>query len=229
MYTVLLTCNYLVYQIEEYLPKPVRDWVDQKLRSLRVMLVENGILADASVSEGGESKAVKDAKDRLNKVSNELNDFRSSLKNHEDDLIKDYGPDGIFRTLKDKCISVDSGEYEYELCWMGKTTQKPKKGGSNTNMGHYARFDIVTVDEEVPADGKGLGSGERLSMVFENGQHCWNGPARSTNVIFACAEKDEIWKVIEAEKCMYRMEVGTAAVCNADLAKPEQPKEKDEL
>lgn len=224
-----LTCCHLVYQIEEYLPKPVRDWVDEKLRSLRVILVENGIIADTSTSDSGESKAVKDARDRLNKVNKEVSDFRISLKNHEDDLEKDYGPDDIFRTMKDKCISVDSGEYEYELCWMGKTTQKPKKGGSHTNLGHFNRFDIVSVDEELPADGKGLGSGDRVAMLFENGQHCWNGPARSTNVIMACAEKDEIWKVVEAEKCVYRMEVGTPAVCNADLGKPAQHKEKDEL
>jgi protein kinase C substrate 80K-H len=218
-----------VYQIEEYLPKPVRDWVDQKLRSLRVILVENGILADpTAVGEGGESRAVRDAKDRLNKVSKELTDFRNSLRTHEEDLTKDYGPDEIFRTLKDKCISVDSGEYEYELCWMGKTTQKPKKGGSNTNLGHFTRFDIITVDEEVPADGRGLGSGDRLAMMFENGQHCWNGPARSTTVIMACAETDEIWKVVEAEKCVYRMEIGTAAVCNANLEASKAPA-KDEL
>lgn len=218
-----------MYQIEEYLPKPIRDWVDQKLRSLRVILIENGIIADQSSGEGGESKAVKDARDRLNKVSKELTDFQNTLRSHEEDLGKDYGPQEIFRTLKDKCISVDSGEYEYELCWMGKTTQKPKKGGSHTNLGHFTRFDVVTVDEEVPADGRGLGSGSRLAMMFENGQHCWNGPARSTTVIMACAETDEIWKVVEAEKCVYRMEVGTAAVCDADLAAPKASKEKDEL
>ncbi|KIW08043.1 uncharacterized protein PV09_00987 [Verruconis gallopava] len=218
----------VLYRIEEYLPKPVRDWVDQKLRGLRVMLIENGIIADPVASEGGESKAVKDAKDRLNKVSKELNDFKHDLKVHEEDLVKDYGPDDIFRTLRDKCISTDSGEYEYELCWMGKTTQKPKKGGAHTNMGTFTRFDVVNVDEELPSDGRGLGTGVRLAMLYENGQHCWNGPARSTTVIMACAEKDEIWKVIEAEKCVYRMEVGTAAVCNANLPNP-APKEKDEL
>ena len=193
------------------------------------MLVENGILADTSSGEDGESRAVKDAKDRLNKVSQELTNFQNSLRTHEEDLTKDYGPQEIFRTLKDKCISVDSGEYEYELCWMGKTMQKPKKGGSNTQLGTFTRFEIVEVDEEVPADGRGLGSGLRLAMQFENGQHCWNGPSRSTTVIMACAETDEIWKVVEAEKCVYRMEVGAAAVCDANLEAPKVSKEKDEL
>ena len=31
--------------------------------------------------------------------------------------------------------------------------------------------------------------------------------------MLACAEKDEIWKIVEEEKCVYRMEVGTPAVC----------------
>jgi protein kinase C substrate 80K-H len=96
---------------------------------------------------------------------------------------------------------------------MGGTTQKSKKGSGNTGLGTFARFDKITVDEDVPADGKGLGSGERISMHYENGQHCWNGPARSSVIILACAEKDEIWKVVEAEKCTYRFEVGTAAIC----------------
>src|SRR5271163_618327 len=63
--------------------------------------------------------------------------------------------------------------------------------------------------------GKGLGKGERLVMKYENGQYCWNGPNRSTKVVIACTEKDEIWKISKSEKCVYRMEVGTAAVCEA--------------
>jgi protein kinase C substrate 80K-H len=35
-------------------------------------------------------------------------------------------------------------------------------------------------------------------------------------VVLACAEKDEIWKIVEEEKCIYRMEVGTAAVCEGN-------------
>ncbi|KAK6005653.1 hypothetical protein QM012_007295 [Aureobasidium pullulans] len=215
----------VLYEIENYLPKPLRDWVDQKLRDLRVMLIENGILADLS-SEGGESSAVTDAKNRLKTAQDAVNSQRRDLDSHNEELNKEYGPDGVFRALKGQCISVDSGEYTYELCFMEHTTQKSKKGGSNTRMGNFVRFDKITVDEEVAADGKGLGSGERITMKHENGQHCWNGPNRSTTVILACAEQNEIWKVFEEEKCVYRMEVGTPAVCEA-LQKAEVV--KDEL
>ncbi|KAH0274953.1 hypothetical protein KCU91_g4891, partial [Aureobasidium melanogenum] len=215
----------VLYEIENYLPKPLRDWVDQKLRDLRVLLIENGILADLS-SEGGESAAVNDAKNRLKSAQDAVNSQRRDLDSHNEDLNKEYGPDGVFRALKGQCISVDSGEYTYELCFMEHTTQKSKKGGSNTRMGNFVRFDKIIVDEEVSADGKGLGSGERITMKHENGQHCWNGPNRSTTVVLACAEKNEIWKVFEEEKCVYRMEVGTPAVCEA-LQKAEVV--KDEL
>ena len=115
---------------------------------------------------------------------------------------------------------------------MDKTQQKSKKGGSNTGMGNYVGLDKIVVDEELPPDGRGLGEGERITMKYENGQHCWNGPSRSTQVILACAEKDEIWKVVEEEKCVYRMEVGTPAVCFGNGKKDNGAKaaaEKDEL
>lgn len=110
-------------------------------------------------------------------------------------------------------METDSGEYTYEFCFLGKTNQKPKKGGGHTNMGSFVRIEKMMVDEELPSNGKGLGTGERYAMKHENGQHCWNGPNRSTTVILACSEENEIWKIMEEEKCVYRMEVGTPAVC----------------
>jgi protein kinase C substrate 80K-H len=216
-----------VYKFEEYLPKPARDWIDQKLRDLRVILIENGILADPATEGGDESKAVTDARSARDAAKSHLDSQRQEITNHEEDLNKDYGPEGIFRALKDQCISVDSGEYEYELCWLSSTTQKSKKGSGNTGLGQFVRFGKTAVDEDLPADGRGLGSGERWVLHYENGQHCWNGPSRSTQVVLACAEKDEIWKVVEAEKCTYRYEVGTAAVCDAPAGT--EKKAKDEL
>ncbi|KAI2476233.1 Glucosidase 2 protein [Pyrenophora tritici-repentis] len=209
----------LLYQFEEYLPESVRGWVDSKLRDLRVMLIENGILADTSDPDSPEPKAVTDAKSSLNFAKQELDNDKSELTKHEEDLTTDYGPDSIFRALKGRCTSTDSGEYTYEHCFLDKTTQKPIKGGGHTGMGNFARIDSITVDEVLPADGRGLGSGERIAIRYENGQHCWNGPNRSTFVILACAEKDEIWKIVEEEKCVYRMEVGTPAVCGVEVKK----------
>jgi protein kinase C substrate 80K-H len=175
-------------------------------------MIENGILA-APKDDAPESSAVTSARTQLTSAETTLNNDRNELKNHEEDLSKEYGPDEVFRALKDRCVEQDSGEYTYEHCFLSKTTQKSKKGGGHTGMGNFVRIEKVMVDDDLPADGKGLGSGERYALKYENGQHCWNGPSRSTQVILACAENDEIWKVVEEEKCVYRMEMGTPAVC----------------
>ena len=166
----------------------------------------------------------------LNAAQSKLRDLTSDRDSHAADVNKDYGPDGVFRSLKGQCVSKDSGEYTYELCWLEKTKQKPKKGGAETNMGNYVGLGSTVVDDEVPADGRGLGKGERITMKFENGQGCWNGPSRSTTVVLGCAENDEIWKIIEEEKCVYRMEAGTAAVCGTPKSgKKAESAAKDEL
>lgn len=224
----------VLYQIEEYLPPAVRDWVDKKLRDLRLFLIENGIIAPSrgggGSSDSVESKEVADARNALNAARDGLSGNENELTRHRDDLSQDYGPDDVFRALKGQCVSKDSGEYTYELCWLESTKQKPKKRGGDTGMGNFVGFDTVVVDDELPPDGKGLGSGERRALRYENGQHCWNGPNRSTLVVLACAETDEIWKITEEEKCVYRMEVGTPAVCGKGEANgAERTKTKDEL
>ena len=206
--------RYKVYQFEAYLPPSVRDWLDSKLRSLRLLLIENGILAaSTSSSTAGESKALTDARNALKSAQDSLDSVRNDLKGYHEDLHKDYGLDDIFRALKGRCVEKDSGEYTYELCWLEHTTQKSKKGGGHTNMGNFVRFDTEVSDDEVPPDGKGIGPGEKLALRYENGQHCWNGPSRSTLVVLGCSEVDEVWKISESEKCVYRMEVGTPAAC----------------
>ena len=167
-----------------------------------------------------------DARSQLKAAQDSLTESKNSLNSHKEDIDKDYGPDDVFRALKGQCISKDSGEYTYEMCWLDRTKQKPKKSGGETGMGNFARIDSIMVDEDVPADGKGLGSGQRTALRYENGQHCWNGPSRSTLVVLACAEENEIWKIVEEEKCVYRMEVGTPAVCSSGAGNGDV---KDEL
>lgn len=205
----------------------VRSWLHEKIRDVRIILVENGILAD-NANSGSESKIVTDARAAYQIISDDLNNKETAVGDHKRDLEMDYGSDDVFRALKGKCVSSDSGEYTYELCWMDKTTQKSKKGAGNTGMGAFVRFGKTEVDEEVGDDGKGLGSGERTTLVFENGQHCWNGPNRQTTVVVACAEKDEIWKISELEKCIYQMDVGTPAACDR-AGNAKEPVGKDEL
>ncbi|USW55780.1 Putative mannose-6-phosphate receptor binding domain superfamily, glucosidase II beta subunit [Septoria linicola] len=173
-------------------------------------------------SSGSETKIVTEARDRLKAAEKALEDQKKSQTEHTSDLATDFGPGDVFRALKDTCVSKDSGEYTYEFCFWGRTNQKSKKGGGSTNMGSFARIETIYVDEDLPTNGKGLGRGQRIAMKHENGQHCWNGPNRSTTVILACSEENEIWKIMEEEKCVYRVEMGTPSVCGVDVRGPEQ-------
>lgn len=183
------------------------------------------MLADTG-SEKSESRLVRAAREAHDSVANDVNAKRRTLEEQQQDLSKDYGQDDIFRYLKGKCITTEAGEYEYELCWMDKTSQKSKKGGGKTTMGNFDRFDFDEADEEERHDGKGLGRGKRVVLKYENGQGCWNGPNRKTDVWLACAETEELWRVSELEKCVYKMEVGTPAVCEETV---EPGHAKDEL
>ena len=215
-----------MYDLEAYLPAFIRDWVHEKLNSLRSWAIQNGMLADNPTSST-ESRLVVAAREAVEAAKNEHSSKTSALEEEKRDLEKDYGPDDIFRALKTKCVSSEVGEYEYELCWFDRTTQKSKKGHGNTNMGNFVRIDKQNADEEERADGKGLGKGQRMVLRYENGQGCWNGPNRRTDVWLACAETDELWRVTESEKCVYKMEVGTPAACE-DVNEP-GVNTKDEL
>lgn len=208
------------------MPGPLRAFLHARLNLLRIWLIQNGILADNPGK--GESRLVGAARDAYESVDKDIEKKQREIKDQQKDLDKDYGPDDIFRYLKDKCISIDSGEYVYELCWLGKTSQKPKKGGSSTNMGNFGHIDFQESDEEERHDGKGLGRGRRMVLRYEDGQNCWNGPRRSTDVWLACAEQDEVWRVSEQEKCVYKMEVGTPAACE-EVVEPGEAMGKDEL
>ncbi|PHH86565.1 hypothetical protein CDD83_10049 [Cordyceps sp. RAO-2017] len=217
----------ILYSIEAYLPAFLRNMLQSKMMDLRLWLIRNGMLAE-KVKEGSESQVVKAAREAAEAAERELQDKIRERDGDKEDLAKDYGPSDIFRALKGKIVSVEAGEYTYELGWLEQTAQKSKKGHGNTNMGNFVRIDRQMADDEERADGKSLGKGERMVMRYENGLGCWNGPQRRTDVWLGCAETEELWRVSEAEKCVYKMEVGTPAACEPD-EDSQRPRGKDEL
>ena len=220
-----------MYNFQAYLPGFVNGIINDKLEALREWLVSNGMLADSGTKKS-ESSITKAARKAAEAAEKELKNKNKELTKEEEDLRKDYGPADIFRSLKGKCVDTDQGEYTYELCWMAKTSQKSKKGHGNTGMGNFERIEWADADEEDRLDGRSLGQGRRMVLKYENGQSCWNGPKRRTDVWLGCAETEELWRVSESEKCVYKMEVGTPAACEPDAASAADKKKKggkDEL
>ncbi|RDA82570.1 hypothetical protein CP532_1060 [Ophiocordyceps camponoti-leonardi (nom. inval.)] len=217
----------ILLSLEAYLPESLRKIIRGRMLDLRLWLVRNGIVAE-KVSTGSESRLVKTARDAADTADREVQDKTKEQEEQRTDLEKDYGPSDVLRALRGRSISIDSGEYTYELNWLGQTFQKSKKGHGDTNMGEFTRIDRETADEEERVDGKSLGKGMRMVLRYEDGLGCWNGPRRRTDVWLGCAETEELWRVTEAEKCVYKMEVGTPAACEG-VEKGEEGKKKDEL
>lgn len=156
-----------------------------------------------------------------------MKDLKNKLRDQHADLEKDYGTAGIFRALKGQCIKQDAGEYTYEHCFLEDTKQLQRKGGSSMSMGKFVRIGYTSV-EELNEAGDVI-SIEKISLEYDRGQHCWNGPNRSTKVVLECGEENEILKTAEDEKCVYSMLVTTPAVCPGGDEGDSAPRSKDEL
>lgn len=215
-----------MYKLLAYFPPVVVEFLEEKFNTLKKYLVDNNIIPspDAKVAE---SKAVTDARNALNSEKSALEQTRRSIQDHKADLEKDYGPNGIFRPLKDVCIQKDSGEYTYEHCFLSQTKQIPKKGGSTVTMGRFNAISSITVDD-VNSAGE-IQQIEKLALEYTSGQQCWNGPARSTTVILECGEENEILKITEDEKCIYSMQVTSPVACGEVVREKPRTAGKDEL
>lgn len=54
-------------------------------------------------------------------------------------------------------------------------------------------------------------------LVFDRGQKCWNGPARSLRVALACGPEDVLSAVAEPDTCAYTAILETPAACSPGL------------
>ncbi|KAK6513813.1 hypothetical protein TWF506_008246 [Arthrobotrys conoides] len=201
-----------VYAIEAFLPPFLRTMVHEQLSSLRTSLVEYGLLAprkpkQSTKSTGTLSPHIQKLTDDLASTESNLSQKKTELTNLENDLTKDYGPQSVFRSLKDVCTEATSGEYTYSFCHLGRATQK-NRDGSSTYLGDWTGFDR-RYDDEIEQ--------EVTVIKYERGLKCWNGPERSAYVYLRCSAEETILSVAETEKCVYKYVATSPAVCG-DIA-----------
>lgn len=110
-----------------------------------------------------------------------------------EETLRDYGPDKAFWALRDKCMTAKFGDYEYEMCWFKDAIQT---GDYATQLGSWKRWE-----------------NDYHTMIYEDGEECWNGPARSFHVTLECGEEEKLLQVTEPNRCEYHAKVSTAAIC----------------
>ena len=120
-----------------------------------------------------------------------------SLEQQQRELVKvigrDYGDDDVFAAHLGETLEFKTQEYTYKLNFFDKVMQ------THTRLGNWKEW------------------GKKFSeMVYDEGERCWNGPARSTHVHLVCSDRVFISSVEETSKCVYKMVLNTPASCSVE-------------
>ncbi|VDM63235.1 unnamed protein product [Angiostrongylus costaricensis] len=113
---------------------------------------------------------------------------------------QDFGADYAWATLKGKCFERTEKQYTYKFCPFERVVQIEKSGVGETGLGS------VEWSGELPR--------KYSKQSYRDGQACWNGPQRSTEVDIQCGEDSELIEASEPAKCEYRFVFRTPAACN---------------
>jgi protein kinase C substrate 80K-H len=145
-------------------------------------------------------------KTNLEELDKELRDIDKLITSFSEKINQETGPNNEFMTFFDKCFEYDDKrEYIYKLCPFDKTVQKSKNNNGETTIGHWSRWSDKHDSNDVMS--------RYMMMHFNEGQACWNGPKRSTNVHLICGKDNQVVSVSEPNRCEYEMKFETPAVC----------------
>lgn len=159
---------------------------------------------DTMPSYDAETQALIDAaqktRDDFEEAEKALREVEDQIRNIEKELTFDFGPSAEFAYLYSQCYELTTSEYIYRLCPFNRVSQKPKYGGSETNLGTWGTW-------------AGSEDNKYLVMKYEHGTGCWQGPNRSTTVKMTCGKETTVTSTSEPSRCEYLMEFTTPAVC----------------
>jgi len=144
--------------------------------------------------------AADEARTQYNEADRKLKDFEKEITDINKYMELDMGPQEEFSALKDKCFEYTDREYTYKLCPFDKCSQRPKSGGIETSLGKWGHW-------------YGPKEDKYSAMKYENGQGCWNGPARSCHVNMHCGEDNAVTSASEPSRCEYQFDFTTPSLC----------------
>ncbi|XP_012991520.2 glucosidase 2 subunit beta [Esox lucius] len=144
--------------------------------------------------------AAQKARDDFDEAERALREVDDQIKSLEKEIGFDFGPSAEFAYLYSQCYELSTSEYVYRLCPFNRVSQKPKFGGSETNLGLWGQW--AGPEDNIYA-----------VMKYDHGTGCWQGPNRSTTVKLTCGKETVVTSTSEPSRCEYLMEFTTPAVC----------------
>lgn len=161
--------------------------------------------AEPEIQYDEETQALIDdatsARERFQEAEKAINDLQSEIRQLEEKVDRDYGPEDVFVSLDNECFEYSDLEYVYKLCLYATASQRSKSGGNSVTLGHWSEW-------------VGPAGAKYTKMKYDRGLTCWNGPTRSTIVTLLCGTENKLISVTEPSRCEYAMEFSTPALCN---------------
>ncbi|THH27716.1 hypothetical protein EUX98_g6470 [Antrodiella citrinella] len=197
----------LLFDVASYLPDVLLSQYEAARDAIVVLLDSMGVLKlpgdKKSADTGRARKALTDAEHSLKLAQDEIGNARTDLER----LFSPewYGREGEWKKLDNLCISKDTGDYTYEVCLFDEAKQKPNNGGTTFSLGRFAGWEGGDVNEG--------SAGDHSKQHYTSGTKCWNGPARSVQLLLTCGTENALLTVVELEKCEYQFTGTTPALC----------------
>ncbi|CAH9122508.1 unnamed protein product [Cuscuta epithymum] len=164
-------------------------WLEKiKRNAQRILQTFNLFQTPVDISEAARiRKEYDDSSAKLSKLQSRISKLTKKLKH-------DFGPQKEFYSFHGQCFEIKKNKYTYNICPFKKATQV--EGHSTSHLGNWDKFED-----------------SYRTMIFTNGDHCWNGPDRSIKVKLRCGLKHEVTEVDEPSRCEYLAFLSTPAVC----------------
>ncbi|KRZ92088.1 Glucosidase 2 subunit beta [Trichinella sp. T8] len=140
------------------------------------------------------------ARSEFYEIERKVSQLDSDIRDIEDLLNQDFGPEDAFLPLSKQCFEIKDAEYTYKLCLFKDVYQISLNGDHRVHLGNWGRWLEKT--------------GGKLKQIYENGMSCWNGPTRSATVIIQCGIENSLLSSSEPSICEYVLTFQSPAACD---------------
>ncbi|KAL1239187.1 Glucosidase 2 subunit beta [Trichinella pseudospiralis] len=159
---------------------------------------------DENISYSNETQRLIDlaqaARSEFYEIERKVSQLDSDIRDIEDLLNQDFGPEDAFLPLNKQCFEIKDAEYTYKLCLFKDVYQISLNGDHRVHLGNWGRWLEKT--------------GGKLKQIYENGMSCWNGPTRSATVIIQCGIENSLLSSSEPSICEYVLTFQSPAACD---------------